>query len=479
MRAVERWEKGAHFIEDILQQALAKSELSGPDRGLVQELTYGVVRWKATLDWLIAHKTDDRRQSTLVRLLLRLGLYQIFWLDRVPDHAAVHETVEMAKGFGLGSKTGFVNAVLRNCLREHAAIEKALEELKSSQPAVGYSHPDWLLNRWIARRGKADALRLAQWNNLPAAVFARVNTLRIEPGKLLGLWRDEGVACAPFSRSWIPENLAFELKNAAGLASLPSFRQGLFYLQDPSTLLAIEELNPQPGELILDLCAPPGGKTTFIAQKMQNRGRIVAHDAKPDRLALLRENCARLGVTCVEVFRETGRAALPRSRISVDSAAQQHPPTSDGFMSHSHRPKATESSCDATTRPLTGNPSTHHASRITHYDRILVDAPCSNTGVMRRRIDLRWRIRLEEIDRLRKIQIDLLHSAAPRLKLGGILVYSTCSLEPEENREVVNQFLAEHADFTLELERELLPFVDGVDGAYVARLSRRKWAANH
>ena len=162
VRVLERWEKGAHFIEDVLQQAFAKSPLSGPDRGLVQELTYGVVRWKATLDWLIARKTDDRRQATPVRLLLRLGLYQIFWLDRIPDHAAVHETVEMAKGLGLGAKAGFVNAVLRTCLRERQVLERALEDLKSSQPALGYSHPEWLLSRWVARLGKADALRLVR-----------------------------------------------------------------------------------------------------------------------------------------------------------------------------------------------------------------------------------------------------------------------------------------------------------------------------
>jgi len=482
VRVLERWEKGAHFIEDVLQQAFAQSPLSGPDRGLVQELTYGVVRWKATLDWLIARKTDDRRQASLVRLLLRLGLYQIFWLDRIPDHAAVHETVEMAKDLGLGAKAGFVNAVLRNCLRERPALERALENLKSSQPALGHSHPECLLNRWTARRGKTDALQLMEWNNTPSSAFARVNTLRIEPGKLLELWRDEGVECAPFSRSWIPENLVFELKNAAGVAGLPSFQQGLFYLQDPSTLLAVEELNPQPGERILDLCAAPGGKTTFIAQKMRNQGRIVALDTHPDRLALLRENCARLGVTCVEAFETLGTSyeRLGGASLSPASRTGRVPISSSGspgrtrptvVTAHAHGSENKAALHYPAPSPLPGGkPRTPHASRLTPYDRILVDAPCSNTGVMRRRVDLRWRIRPEEIDRLRKTQLDLLRAAASQLKSGGILVYSTCSLEPEENREVVNRFLNEHGNFTLELERELLPFVDGVDGAYVARM---------
>jgi 16S rRNA (cytosine967-C5)-methyltransferase len=201
---------------------------------------------------------------------------------------------------------------------------------------------------------------------------------------------------------------------------LKSFQAGGFYLQDPSTLLALRELDPQPGEAILDLCAAPGGKTTFMAQLVQNQSRIVACDVFEDRLKLIRENCERLDVTCVE-------AVLPSALASRPSMV---------------------------------------------FDKILIDAPCSNTGVMRRRADLRWRIRPEEIARLRATQLELLRGVASRLKPGGILVYSTCSLEPEENGEVVQQFLAEHNGFKCERERELLPFVDGVDGAYVTRLRR-------
>jgi 16S rRNA (cytosine967-C5)-methyltransferase len=180
----------------------------------------------------------------------------------------------------------------------------------------------------------------------------------------------------------------------------------------------------------LDFCAAPGGKTTFIAQLMNNQGRIVAQDVSDERLKWIQENCARLGVTCVE-------PVLPSTFNSL--------PGQSGAT--------------------TGQPSTD-------FDRVLVDAPCSNTGVMRRRVDLRWRIQPEEIGRLCAAQLDLLKQAALKLKPGGVLVYSTCSLEPEENGEVVKQFLSDHADFKLESERELLPFVDNVDGAYVARLQR-------
>jgi 16S rRNA (cytosine967-C5)-methyltransferase len=451
---------GDEFIESLLERALAGAQLSGADRGLCQELVYGVVRWQATLDWLIKRKTEGRTQKEALQDFLRLGLYQVFWLDRIPDHAAVHETVEMAKRRGFGAQAGFINAVLRGYLREHDETKKALADLKISQPALGWSHPEWLVARWQKRWGEERTRALLRWNNTPAKTFARVNTLKVasggarhsvrveaslnqpgahevtrstleNAGDLLAFWREENVDCDFFTRDWTGENLAVELKLHPPLMQLESFRKGWFYIQDPGTLLAVRELNPQPGETILDFCAAPGGKTTFIAQLMSNQGRIIAQDVSKERLKLLEENCARLGATCVEV--------RSRQHESAEALAQ-----SDGALSSA-----------APSRP---------------FDRVLVDAPCSNTGVMRRRVDLRWRIQLEEIQRLRTMQLDLLHQAAGAVKPGGILVYSTCSLEPEENSEVVKEFLAAHGAFTLERERELLPFADGVDGAFVARL---------
>jgi 16S rRNA (cytosine967-C5)-methyltransferase len=258
------------------------------------------------------------------------------------------------------------------------------------------------------------------WNNTPPKTFVRVNTLRTGPGELLKRWREEEeIEYDLFPRSWLEENLVFMLKSHPPLETLKSFREGWFYVQDPSTLLAVQELDPRSGENILDLCSAPGGKTTFISQRMTDQGTIIAQDISAERLSLVSENCARLGVTCV--------------RTELASSEQQ-------------------------------------SARAEGFDRVLLDAPCSNTGVMRRRIDLRWRLRPEEIKRLRAIQVQLLDRAAFQLRPGGPLVYSTCSLEPEENRDAVDEFLQGHADFRLEAERELLPFQDGTDGAYVARL---------
>jgi 16S rRNA (cytosine967-C5)-methyltransferase len=423
LEILRRRHPGGEFTENLLEHALAPSGISSVDRALCQELVYGVVRWQAPLDWLVARKTDGRKQIPVLQNLLRLGLYQIFWLDRVPDHAAVHETVELAKHLGFGPQAGFVNALLRGYVRERDATRQLLADLKRTDPALGCSHPGWLVGRWRQQWGPDAATQLMAWNNTPPKTFARVNMLKADPAQLLPQWRDEDVEYDFVRRDWFEENLVFELKSHPPLASLPSFQQGRFYIQDPSTLLAVHELEPKPGETILDLCAAPGGKLTFIAQLLRNEGRVVAEDVSAERLDLVAQNCARLGVTCVEC-----------------------------------RPTAAAPAGPAAPAP--------------QFDRVLVDAPCSNTGVMRRRVDLRWRIQPREIGRICKVQRNLLRQAALQLKPGGVLVYSTCSLEPEENQEIVKAFLAEHGDFKLDSEQELLPFVDAVDGAYVARLTR-------
>ncbi len=408
------------FVENLFDAEMAGANISPIDRALCQELTYGIVRWQKTLDWLIDRKTNSQAQIPTVRVLLQIGLYQMFWLTKIPNHAAVHETVELVKKFGFIPQAGFVNAVLRGYTRERVETEKVLAELKLNDPGIGFSHPEWLVASWKKRWGLEKASELMNWNNTPPPIFARINLLKTDVANLMARWKSEGVESTACNFPWA-ENLVFQLNSHPPLASLPSFRQGLFYIQDPSTLLAVQELDPHPAETILDLCAAPGGKTAFIAQLMQNRGKIFAQDNSSERLDLVQENCARLGITCVE-------ASLAPDRILE-------------------------------------NPSRK-------FDRVLVDAPCSNTGVLRRRVDLRWRVAPEEVARLCETQLQILRQAAPRVKSGGILVYSTCSLEPEENGDLIKQFLGENSEFKLERERELLPFVDGVDGAYVARLKR-------
>jgi len=488
VRILQQRRADGAFTEDLLENALVEARLSPPNRALCQEIVYGAVRWQATLDWLIARKTGNRKQKPALQNLLRLGLYQIFWLDRIPGHAAVNETVELARQNGFGAQAGFVNAVLRGYLREADATRALLDDLKISQPPLGWSHPEWLVARWQKRWGAEKMAQLLEWNNSPPKTFARVNTLKFLEGRradapnqteesgtatrgpsrdefagaLLTRWRDENVEYDFVRRDWLDENLIFELKSHPPLAKLESFQQGWFYIQDPSTLLAACKLGAQPGETILDMCAAPGGKTTFIAQLMNNEGRIVAMDNSKERMKLLEENCARLGVTCVE-----------------NVVSDQDRPHPDPLPQEREQPRSTREIskhvrlADRLTKipPLPGGKGRGEGEI---FNRILVDAPCSNTGVMRRRLDLRWRIQPKEIERLRDMQLGLLKQAAPLLKSGGVLVYSTCSLEPEENVDVVKQFLHDHTDFKLKHERELLPFVDKVDGAFVAALVKAR-----
>ena len=413
-----RRERGRDFVENLLDAALAQARLAPADRGLCQELVYGAVRWQGALDWLIVRKAPGGTQKPLLQVVLRLGLYQMFWLGRIPDHAAVHESVETAKRLGCGPQAGFLNAVLRGYARERDETIALLAELKLKEPALGWSHPQWLWERWEKQCGTEPAARLLEWNNSPPPTYARVNTLLTTAAALTERWREEGVAFTPCAWDWTGDDLVFRLDSHPSLADLPSFRAGGFYIQDPSTLLAVQMLEPRAGEEILDLCAAPGGKTTFIAQRLGNQGTVVATDAHADRLALIEQNCRRLGVTGVRTL-------------------------------------------------LAGDLPAAHT-----FDRILLDAPCSNTGVLRRRVELRWRLQPAEIARLAAAQTRLLDQAATRLKPGGTLVYSTCSLEPEENHAVVEQFLAARSGFRLDAERQLTPFAEGVDGAYVARLRR-------
>jgi 16S rRNA (cytosine967-C5)-methyltransferase len=253
---------------------------------------------------------------------------------------------------------------------------------------------------------------LCKWNNLPAPVYCRINRLGIDRDEFLRLYSD----ARPLTRDF--EFVEFD--------SLPinALTQGHCYIQDPSTLLACQVLDPKPGERLLDACAAPGGKSGYIAQLMGNLGMIVACDRDLERLETLKDNMARLGVVIAHILRHD----WTRGHVPAEIAT------------------------------------------LAPFDRILIDSPCSNTGVMRRRADLRWRLRRTDFDRMQQLQIEIVRALIPLLKPNGVLVYSTCSLEPEENKEVVHRILAQMPGLSLEMERSSLPFRDGFDGAYVAKL---------
>ena len=324
---------------------------------------------------------------------------------------AEHAAVHETVSLAPKRQRGIINAVLRGAARRaNELLARAL-----AQPLfVRTSHPQFLVERWEQHFDSEHAEKLCDWNNLPAPVYARVNLLRID--------RKEFLRTYPETRP-VPDNPNFVKVN-----SLPSdaLERGHCYIQDPSTAIACRLLDPKPGERILDACAAPGGKTGYVAQLMKNLGTIVACDRDPERLKILKENMARLAISVVHILRHD--------------------------WSRGHAPSAVTSSAP--------------------FDRILIDAPCTNTGVMRRRVDLKWRLRRTDFDRMNQRQIEIVRGLIPLLKPKGALVYSTCSLEPEENEEVVRRILTETPAMRLEAESVSLPFRDGFDGAFAAKLVR-------
>ena len=404
LAALGTWRTKKQFADAIIAEALSKSALQSPDRAFALELFYGVLRNLTLLDFWIsalrpAHVDVDLRD------ILRLGLYQLF-VANTPEHAAVNETVEL----GAKRQRSIVNAILRSAARDP---QNLLKKAKAQPLDVRTSHPEFLIERWEKQFGADATAALCQWNNRPPPIYARTNQLKIDRESFLERYRDAGT-----------------LPNSSHFVELPSpanaLQEGDCYVQDPSTALACEQLQPQPGEKILDACAAPGGKTTYVAELMQNRGLLLACDRDPDRLRLLDENLTRLGARIAKIARQDW--TKPQIVKEILSEAP--------------------------------------------FDRILVDAPCSNTGVMRRRVDVRWRLKPVDFPRMQARQIEIVRSVVTLLKPNGILVYSTCSIEREENEDVVRELIARMSILRLEEERSSLPFRENFDGAFAARLRR-------
>ena len=403
LAALRLWRKEKRFADSIISGILAHSDLTLSDRAFALELFYGVLRNLTLLDfWIDCLRAS--RIETSVRDILRLGFYQIFLL-KTPEHAAVHETVAIA-----AKKQGsIVNAVLRSAIRK----QNELFAHANAQPLfVRTSHPQFLVERWQQRFGSEHTEELCKWNNCPAPIYGRINRIKIDPETFAQLYPD--------SRA-LPGNPDFVEFKALPRAALDS---GQCYIQDPSTAIACQLLDPKPGEKILDACAAPGGKTIYLAQLMQNCGVIIACDRDPKRLQILKDNVGTLDTPIVRAIRHDWM--------------RDHP--SEEIMS------------------------------IAPFDRILIDAPCTNTGVMRRRIDVRWRLQPDDFSRMSNEQLTISRAVLGLLKPGGTLVYSTCSLEPEENEEVVHRIVAGMPIGRSEAERNSLPFRDGFDGAYAAKI---------
>lgn len=438
LKALREIEDRGGFPDAVLDRFFSRCRPPRVERALATELVYGTLRRRNTLDWhLERHASRPLSQMTpWIRNLLRLSAYQLMYLDRIPAAAAVHEAVELARKYGHAGSARLVNAVLRALTRQTGIPYPDPERDPAGYVSLKHSHPQWLVNRWLDRYGFDETVALCEENNRPAPVAIRPNRLKTTAAALAAELAREGVEVRP--GAVVPEALV--MSGYDSLPALEAFRRGLFQVQDEGAMVAGLAVAPLPGETVIDACSAPGGKTTHLAELMDNRGRIVAADIHEFKLPLIRENCERLGIDIVTTVCADGRQL---GRLYPGEAA-----------------------------------------------RVLVDAPCSGTGVLRRNPDARWRKGPEGLSEFHALQVELLQGAAGCVRPEGVLVYCTCSLEPEENDRVVAEFLQRNADFmpddlrpflppSLRAERgaaeghlQLLPQRHGTDGFFIARMRR-------
>ncbi|MCH7614575.1 MAG: 16S rRNA (cytosine(967)-C(5))-methyltransferase RsmB [Nitrospinae bacterium] len=400
------------FADDTFHELANKSQLSKEDRALGFELVNGVLRHRGNLDWRLTALTNRPLLGlpTIVVMILRLGAYQLLFLDRVPDSAAVNESVKLAKRVKGRDWSGVVNGVLRNLLRQTEPQWPDPSEDPVHALSIRDSCPTWLTQRWIDRLGFDQAERVCQQTIGIPPLTVRTNTLRCSRTELSERLQQEGYGVTPTEVS----PLGLTLEKCGSLTTLAPLQDGWCYVEDEAAQLVPFLLDVQPGHRVLDACAAPGGKSTHMAALMGNQGEIVAVDRSANRLQVLQENVDRLGITCIRAMVGTW---------------------SEGFGSSS---------------PVT--PMLENG-----FDRILVDTPCSGLGILRRHPEAKWQRSAEQLPQHQKLQIEILHQVCTYLRPGGILVYSACSVEPEESTQVISRFCLDHPEFQHESSAPFLP----------------------
>ncbi len=418
-------ERAGIMTDHGLDRALTQACLDHRERALAVELVYGSLRHRGMLDWRLGKVSDRRiaRLPVVVQMILRLGAYQLLNLSRIPPSAAVNESVRLAKRYSrqLGRDWGgFVNAVLRSLTRMEEPPWPETHHDPATALAVRYSCPVWLAQRWVDRVGVEQAARWCRASVEPPPLTLRVNTLRTTRENLLEVLAQ--MHCAAHATDVSPSGIRIEQNQL--VQNLPLFQEGGFYVEDEAAQLVSLLLDPQPGERILDACAAPGGKTTHIAALMKNEGEIVAMERNPERLKLVTDNCARLGISIV-----TPRLS-DATHVTLSRRGHRQLRTGDG------------SSRNVSDRP---------------FDRILVDAPCSGLGVIRRHPEGKWYKQADQLQKYQATQRRLLDTTSRLLRPGGLLVYSTCSTEPEENEQVIDHFCRTRQEFHREPVAPVLP----------------------
>ena len=441
LTVLNKLERGKQTLDGILNDLAGDhAGMSRRDRSLFNALTYGVLRWRGRLDHIISQfsNTPLKRIEPGVLNILRLGLFQVIYLDRIPDSAVINTAVELSKQTGFSRAAGFVNALLRKAALNFGNVRfPTFEDDPVAFLSAAQSLPNWLARRWLNHFNPEALMKLCDTINSIPPLTIRTNTLKATRRQLLLALEDAVERIEPAAAA--PDGLHLvNLKRS--IADIGAFKNGWFQVQDEAAQLVSLLLDPQPGESVLDACAGLGGKTGHMAQLMQNSGSITAMDKDENRLQKLEHEMQRLGITIVD-----------RCRHDLESAPE--------------------------------------AGRHALFDRILLDAPCSGLGVLRRNPDIKWNSSGASLKRHAEKQKQFLDHLAARLKPGGILVYSVCSLEPEENEAVMDAFLKKHPEFVIDINRgklpekvaflfesatwiKTLPLLNNMDGFFLARLRK-------
>jgi 16S rRNA (cytosine967-C5)-methyltransferase len=426
-------EKGA-CTSGAISNLTQETDLSFLDRRFIVELVFGTTKMRRRLDHILGEFLQRKSEELTpwIRNILRMGIYQIDFLDKIPPRAAVDESVKLAKRFGHKGTVALVNAVLRSYLREKSRVTfPSREEDVVENIALFYSFPNWMVEEWLGILGEEETIRLCEEFNRRPHLTCRINFLKIDPALLERELEREKVK---FKTGRFLESY-YHIESKTNLDRFAPLQKGLVYIQDESAGLAVHLLDPQPGERVLDLCAAPGGKSILMAELMQDKGVVIAVDLSPTKLQVLNQNCLRLGA-------------------------------------HSVVP------CCADVRNFSCEPA----------DRVLVDAPCSALGTLGANADARWRKQKTDPSRLSRLQLEIMENAAKLVKEGGVLVYSTCTITLEENEQVIDRFLRQNEEFELTDAGDFVtvevvnsrgmirtfPHLHKINGGFACRLEKTK-----
>jgi 16S rRNA (cytosine967-C5)-methyltransferase len=434
LKALYDIEKNKSYSNMAVNKYLKDSNLKDIDRGFATEIIYGVIENKYYLDYIIDKfsKIKSKKMSVYVRILLWIGIYQIMFLNSVSDYAAVNETVNLAKKYDKRS-SGFINAILRNVIRNKEDIKEVDKKDTVEYLSTKYSYNPWIIKNWTKNFGKEFTEELLESNSEKPSIYLRTNTLKITRDELIKKLQEQGLKCSEVSL--IPE--AIKVENLKNIENNDLFRKGYFTIQDISSMIVGHVLNPKDNSLILDVCSAPGGKTTHVATLMNNTGKVVSRDIFSHKLKLINNTVDRLGLTNVEI------QEFDASKVDEKS--------------------------------------------IDKFDYVVADVPCSGLGIIRRKPEIKYKEK-DELISLPNIQNVILENASKYVKIGGTLVYSTCTIEDRENIDIVKDFLKNNNNFELEpienikidLDNQqegyikIYPNIHGMDGFFIAKLKRTR-----